>query len=715
MSQIRRRIVVLLSGFCGLLVLSLPAAGLARDKPFEASGEKDVKPIVFPTSLKKKLAADKEGIIVLPQFPTSGRTTICRPVSVLSDDFMVVSGEGTSFSKEQIYPSRCHRSFDCAISGEDNGSFLSLHCTEDPNRWDAGGVIQLGDDTYFAGAPSGRKKTSGDTEFWAGLVAGIDCAQTGLPFNSKSSKASPSQQIDAVSKSHWIGLKKSHWIGLKIVDDSVFRLDPSEDIVEAGIAVETDTELFAQMRERVGRDFANDFERNLAALLTLARYTADLFGAVSTLYARDAGVAFKLNRLFFYPQDDPWSPFADVEDRTEKGGLVLEELRQYWLANRRNERRSVVHFLSGKDFRGGGLPGHWVTVEGNRIIRPTQESLDSLGLTVEDMDQENYGRIWRHRGSLCEPEFGYSAYEVSANSQLGPAHYNVIHENPLSPLLYVAAHEMGHNLSSVHTSCYNPPIDQCGGCEPLRPNLAEDGEEGSLMSYCPITLAQNPGPVRDQMRLALQWALGRQGQCPIRVLENHRPTIDRGGIAADGLAGAETRLTLTSRDADQGQQLFQIWDFGDGSPVVEIRCDSGRACEVEHVFQRAGFQNVHVTVTDERDGFARRSQRILIGRDLNHPPHAQIIGASQPPQAGSSAVFTLWNASDEDNDILRVTWQMGDPRGTTYTRYFDGNTAFPFQPEIRHTYRAAGRYTIRAIVNDGTAETVFSNEFDVAP
>jgi hypothetical protein len=51
---------------------------------------------------------------------------------------------------------------------------------------------------------------------------------------------------------------------------------------------------------------------------------------------------------------------------------------------------------------------------------------------------------------------------------------------------YTTAHELGHIFGSVHTHCYNPPIDECHsgetGCYSGVESTPDDG--GSVMSYC---------------------------------------------------------------------------------------------------------------------------------------------------------------------------------------------------------------------------------------
>lgn len=71
--------------------------------------------------------------------------------------------------------------------------------------------------------------------------------------------------------------------------------------------------------------------------------------------------------------------------------------------------------------------------------------------------------------------------------------------HPVAASARIFAHELGHNLGSVHTHCYSPPVDQCFAAEPgcySGPVSCPAGGSGTLMSYCNVTSGADCGQNR---------------------------------------------------------------------------------------------------------------------------------------------------------------------------------------------------------------------------
>jgi hypothetical protein len=87
------------------------------------------------------------------------------------------------------------------------------------------------------------------------------------------------------------------------------------------------------------------------------------------------------------------------------------------------------------------------------------------------------GRAWRD--GYCETQSmggGYSVSQVYLASWIS-----------VSYDAQIVAHELGHNLGSPHTHCYNPPVDYCYACESgcySGTVSCPAGGRGTLMSYC---------------------------------------------------------------------------------------------------------------------------------------------------------------------------------------------------------------------------------------
>lgn len=99
----------------------------------------------------------------------------------------------------------------------------------------------------------------------------------------------------------------------------------------AGIAVETDYELYAKFNSTVN----------------LTKYVGDLFAFVSAVYQRDVLVTLQVNYLSI------WTTPADPWNATSGTSAALSEFVTYWNANRTGVPRSTAHMLSGKSLGGG--------------------------------------------------------------------------------------------------------------------------------------------------------------------------------------------------------------------------------------------------------------------------------------------------------------------------------------------------------------------------
>ncbi len=165
-------------------------------------------------------------------------------------------------------------------------------------------------------------------------------------------------------------------------------------------------------------------------------YLADLVAASNVIYERDVAVRLRLSYVRLWSTTDPWTT-DDTYD-------ALIQFKNHWL-DPQNDMPTVagswdlVHFVSAKGPNGG--------------------------IAYIDV--------------LCGPlEFGLSQvfgdFDVTVPSLI----WDVL----------VFTHELGHNLGSPHTHCYDPPIDRCynqeNGCYS---GPVVSTSNGTVMSYCHLT------------------------------------------------------------------------------------------------------------------------------------------------------------------------------------------------------------------------------------
>ena len=183
----------------------------------------------------------------------------------------------------------------------------------------------------------------------------------------------------------------------------------------------------------VAIDTDNEFRSKFASDAAALEYLGSLLAAANVIYERDVAVRLRFSYIRLWSVPDPWS--ASAPDGQ------LDEVMSYWHddANSMTQiagPRTVVHFISGKAVSGGIA---YLAVPCNAFF----------GFGVSQV---------------------YGSFDVSTPSQTWD--------------LVVVSHELGHNLGTEHTHCYDPPIDLCYNAEPGCYGGGAVPSQGTVMSYC---------------------------------------------------------------------------------------------------------------------------------------------------------------------------------------------------------------------------------------
>jgi cysteine-rich repeat protein len=256
------------------------------------------------------------------------------------------------------------------------------------------------------------------------------------------------------------------------------------------------------LEAQVAVDTDTEFLGKFASPEAAIAYLADLFAAANVVYEQQVQVHLKLNYIRLRSGSDPWSATDTIGQ--------LNEVGDYWTAPENgmpNAANDVVHFISGKPVQGGVA----------------------------------------YLEAACDNQFHFGVSQVYGD-------FDVSDPNGIWDVL-VVTHEIGHNLGTKHTHCYNPPLDHCyngeGGCYSGFESLPPGG--GTIMSYCHLL---------------------------------------PGGLANVDLVFGTT-VANTIRDFSAGVSCFDVVaSCGDGSIGTGEQCDDGNTtngdgcsstCEVEGV------------------------------------------------------------------------------------------------------------------------------------
>ncbi len=195
----------------------------------------------------------------------------------------------------------------------------------------------------------------------------------------------------------------------------------------ATLAIDTDTEWLSKR-------FANN-------TTSASAWVDQMILQMNVIYERDLNLRTLRGTTFLRVGTDPFNNNDSPATLAQ-----LTEFGTYWQNNQAGVQRAFALLLSGKSPNGFSANG------------------------IAWLD-----RYCDHNVS------GGASYSIN----------QVFHDSsvPVSSSLRIIAHEIGHNLGSVHTHCYNPPVDQCFTGEPSCYTGSVScpggpGNPGTLMSYC---------------------------------------------------------------------------------------------------------------------------------------------------------------------------------------------------------------------------------------
>jgi len=139
-------------------------------------------------------------------------------------------------------------------------------------------------------------------------------------------------------------------------------------------------------------------------------------------------------------------------------------------------------------------------------------------------------------------------------------------------------------------------------------------------------------------------------------------------------------FNASSSVANDGTIATYTWDFGDGSPVLNITNPV-----TTHIYSVAGNYTVALTVTNSAGLSNTTSCNILVGT----PPVAALTYSPDFPIAGQTLIFNASNSYDPNGYVVNYTWNFGD-----------GNTTIVTNATIDYVYAKEGNYTVSLKVTD---------------
>ncbi len=169
------------------------------------------------------------------------------------------------------------------------------------------------------------------------------------------------------------------------------------------------------------------------------------------------------------------------------------------------------------------------------------------------------------------------------------------------------------------------------------------------------------------------------------MVQNVAPVIQT--LTGDTQGGENETFSYTAAATDvagPADPLTYIWNFGDGSPIVQ----GVDLSELDHVYRDAGQYTLALTVNDGDNGQTNRSLIVTVS---NLPPAIDALSGDTEGDEGQTLRYTA-TASDPGGDVLTYTWNFGDGSDPISGVGLD---------TVDHTYRDDGQFTLTLSVSDG--------------
>jgi len=171
---------------------------------------------------------------------------------------------------------------------------------------------------------------------------------------------------------------------------------------------------------------------------------------------------------------------------------------------------------------------------------------------------------------------------------------DIAHEQVLLPQVYLYDENEDYiNFYLVSVCQYNPLFDWCFGAVYSESSSGDFVEED--VAYAQLKIWHKP---------QFDWSSDNQ----IRIDDVFFGTIEKNtppekptiNGPTSGNPGVEYTYTAISTDAD-GDQVYYIWDWGDGNESWSTRRDSGVSASESHIWENEGTYEIKVQTLDFRD------------------------------------------------------------------------------------------------------------------